>query len=146
MKSSNNNFVYELLNYDSDKHYSLKAISKVDATRISNSDLMKLTYTTDDPGICQQTLAIYNQVCTNNYKYIKENRSDDVVKYFQGELEKARQKLKEAEDKLLEFNKRTNIINYYEQSKAVAVVREDMEVLFRAKKAELAGFKLQQND
>jgi hypothetical protein len=29
MKSSNNNFVYELLNYDDDKHYSLKAISKV---------------------------------------------------------------------------------------------------------------------
>jgi hypothetical protein len=27
MKSSNNNFVYELLNYE-DKHYSLKAISK----------------------------------------------------------------------------------------------------------------------
>lgn len=139
MKSSNNNFVYELLNYDEDKHYSLKAISKVDATRISNSDLMKLTYTTDDPGICQQTLAIYNQVCTNNYKYIKENRSDDVVKYFQGELEKAKQKLKEAEDKLLEFNKGANIINYYEQSKAVAVVKEEMEVLFRAKKADLAG-------
>jgi hypothetical protein len=91
-----------------------------------------LKYTTDDPGICQQTLAIYNQVCTNNYKYIKENRSDDVVKYFQSELENARQKLKEAEDKLLEFNERTNIINY-EQSKAVAVVKEDMEVLFRSK-------------
>jgi uncharacterized protein involved in exopolysaccharide biosynthesis len=99
MKSSNNNFVYELLNYDSDKHYSLKAISTVEATRISNSDLIELKYTTDDPGICQQTLAIYNQVCTNNYKYIKENRSDDVVKYFQSELENARQKLKEAEDK-----------------------------------------------
>jgi succinoglycan biosynthesis transport protein ExoP len=139
MKSSNNNFVYELLNYGEDKHYSLKAISTVDAARISNSDLMKLTYTTDDPGICQQTLAIYNQVCTNNYKFIKENRSDDVVKYFQGELEKARQKLNKAEDKLLEFNKGANIINYYEQSKAVAVVKEEMEVLFRAKKAELAG-------
>ncbi|MFT6689395.1 MAG: succinoglycan biosynthesis transport protein ExoP, partial [Saprospiraceae bacterium] len=139
MKSSNNNFVYELLNYDEDKHYSLKTISTVDAARISNSDLMKLTYTTDDPGICQQTLAIYNQVCTNNYKYIKENRSDDVVKYFQGELEQARQKLKEAEDKLLEFNKDANIINYYEQSKAVAVVKEEMEVLFRTKKADLAG-------
>jgi hypothetical protein len=111
MKSSNNNFVYELPITIEDKHYSLKAISKVDAARISNSDLMKLTYTTDDPGICQQTLAIYNQVCTNKI-IIKENRSDDVVKYFQGELEKARQKLNEAEDKLLEFNKRTNIINY----------------------------------
>jgi hypothetical protein len=42
MKSSNNNFVYELLNYDSDKHYSLKAISTVEATRISNSDLIEL--------------------------------------------------------------------------------------------------------
>jgi hypothetical protein len=103
-----------------------------------------LTYTTDDPGICQQTLAIYNQVCTNNYKYIKENRSDDVVKYFQGELEKAKQ-LKEAEDKLLEFNKRTNIINYY-GVQAVAVVREDMECFSERKKADLAGFKLQQND
>jgi 5-bromo-4-chloroindolyl phosphate hydrolysis protein len=82
-----------------------------------------LKYTTDDPGICQQTLAIYNQVCTNNYKYIKENRSDDVVKYFQSELENARQKLKEAEDKLLSLIN-TNIINYYEQSKAVAVVRK----------------------
>jgi hypothetical protein len=38
--------------------------------------------------------------------------------------------LKLAEDKLLEFNKSYNIINYYEQSKAVAVVKEeDMEEL-----------------
>jgi hypothetical protein len=41
-ESNNNNFVYELLNYDSDKHYSLKAISTVEATRISNSDLIEL--------------------------------------------------------------------------------------------------------
>lgn len=139
MKSSSHNFVYELLNYDNDKHYSLKAISKIDAFRISNSDLIKLSYTANDPGICQQTLAIYNQVCINNYKYIKENRSDDVVKYFEGELETSRQKLKEGEDKLLEFNKGANIINYYEQSKAVAVVKEDMEVDFKKKTAELAG-------
>jgi hypothetical protein len=55
---------------------------------------------------------------------------------FQSELN-AKQKLKEAEDKLLEFNKRTNIINY-EQSKAVAVVKEDMEVLFRSKKSRVS--------
>lgn len=139
MKSSNDNFVYELLNYEKDKHYSLKAISSINAIRISNSDLIKLTYTSNDPGICQQTLVIYNQVCINNYKYIKENRSDAVVKYFQSELEKARDVLKQAEDKLLEFNKSSNIINYYEQSKAVAVVKEDMEVDFKNKKAKLAG-------
>jgi len=139
MKSSHDNFVYELLNYDLDKHYSLKAISEITAVRISNSDLIKLTYTVDDPGICQQTLAIYNRVCINNYKYVKENRSDAVVKYFEGQLENAKEKLKEAEDKLLEFNKTSNIINYYEQSKAVAIVKEDMEVDYKNKKAELAG-------
>lgn len=139
MKSSNTNFVYELLNYDEDDHYSLKAISGIKAQRINSSDLIKLSYTVNDPGICQQTLAIYNQVCIINYKQIKENRSDAVVKYFENELFKARQNLKEAEDRLLEFSKSSNIINYYEQSKAVAVVKEDMMVNYKKITAELAG-------
>ncbi|MEM0575480.1 hypothetical protein [Flavobacterium polysaccharolyticum] len=139
MKSSNTNYVYELLNYGKDDHYSLKAIATVTAMRISNSDLIKLSYTVNDPGICQQTLAIYNRVCIVNYKHIKENRSDAVVKYFEGQLENARQKLTAAEDILLEFNKSSNIINYYEQSKAVAVVKEDMDVDYNKKIAELAG-------
>ncbi|MBG7631797.1 MAG: hypothetical protein IZT56_15385, partial [Bacteroidetes bacterium] len=138
MKSSNTNFVYELLNYKH-PHYSLEAISKVKAMRISNSDLIKLTYVVNDPGICQQTLAIYNKVCIKNYKNIKENRSDAVVKYFELQLANANNKLKSAEDKLLEFNKSYNIINYYEQSKAVAVVKEDMLVDYNNKKAQLAG-------
>ena len=138
MKSSNTNFVYELLNYKH-PHYSLEAISKVKAMRISNSDLIKLTYIVNDPGICQQTLAIYNKVCIKNYKNIKENRSDAVVKYFELQLANANNKLKRAEDKLLEFNKSYDIINYYEQSKAVAVVKEDMLVDYNNKKAQLAG-------
>ena len=136
--SSTSNFVYELLNYEH-PHYSITAIATVKALRISNSDLVKLTYQVDDPGICQQTLAIYNEVCIKNYRNIKENRSDAVVKYFQGQLAIANEKLKKGEDKLLEFNKSYNIINYYEQSKAVAVVKEEMEVAFNDKKAELAG-------
>jgi succinoglycan biosynthesis transport protein ExoP len=136
--SSNTNFVYELLNYE-DPHYSINAIATVKAMRISNSDLIKLTYQVDDPGICQQTLAIYNEVCIKNYRNIKENRSDAVVKYFQGQLAIANEKLKKGEDKLLDFNKSYNIINYYEQSKAVANVKEDLEVAYNNKKADLAG-------
>lgn len=139
MKSSNDNFVYEILNYDDDDHYSLKVLSSIKAQRINSSDLIKLSYTVNDPGICQQTLAIYNDVCIKNYKNIKENRSDAVVKYFEEQLAHARTALKQAEDKLLEFNKSYKIINYYEQSKAVAVVKEDMEVDYNNKKAQLAG-------
>jgi uncharacterized protein involved in exopolysaccharide biosynthesis/cellulose biosynthesis protein BcsQ len=138
LRSNSNNFVYEVINYPH-PFYSLEAISQVKAERISNSDLVKLKYETIDPGICQQTLAIYNQVCMRKYKKLKESGSDQVVKYFQGELAKSVAKLEKMEQKLLHYNQDNNIINYYEQSKAVAVVREDMAVAYKNKKAELAG-------
>ncbi|MFD0798318.1 exopolysaccharide transport family protein [Maribacter chungangensis] len=139
MRSSTDNFMYELFSYEENKHYSLKALSDIKAQRINSSDLIKLTYTVNDPGICQQTLVIYNSVCIKNYKIIKENRSGSVVKYFENELAKAKKSLDAAEAKLLAFNKSSNIINYYEQSKAVAVVKEELEVDYKMKKAELAG-------
>ncbi len=51
MKSDNTNFVYSLLNFDH-PYYSLEAISKIKAVRISTSDLIELSYETGDPGIC----------------------------------------------------------------------------------------------
>lgn len=138
MKSSDSNFVYKLLSFD-DPHYSIKAISSVKVARVGTSDLMKLSYEIDDPGICQQTLAIFNDVCIKNYKKIRENRSDDVVRYFQSQLHAAERNLGAAEGKLLDFNQTNKIINYDEQSKAVAVVRENLEVSYNAMKAELAG-------
>jgi len=138
MESSDTNFVYKLLNFPN-AHYSFKDISSIKAQRIANSDLVQLDYETDDPGICQQTLALLTEVCIRNYKNIKENRSDAVVKYFEYQLKLAAERLRIAEDKLLEFNKANNIINYYEQSKAVAVVKEDLDVEYNNKRIKLAG-------
>ena len=138
MSQSDTNFVYELLNFKN-PHYSIDAISAINASRIASSDLVKLKYDNDDPGICQQTLFIFTQVCIKNYKGIKENRSDAVVKYFEFQVKIAAGRLTVAEDKLLKFNEDNNIINYYEQSKAVAVVKEDLDVLYNNKKMLLAG-------
>jgi succinoglycan biosynthesis transport protein ExoP len=138
MKSNNKNFVYSLLNFDH-PYYSLEAISKIKAVRISTSDLVELSYETGDPGVCQQTLAIFNEVCIKKYKNLKENGSDAVVKYFETQLKNSESKLKKIEDILLKFNQDNGIINYYEQSKAVAIVKEDMDVEYSKKRAELAG-------
>ena len=138
MNSSDTNFVYKLLNF-SHPHYSIKSISTLNVQRIANSDLVRLKYETDDPGVCQQTLELFTEVCIKNYKSIKENRSDAVVKYFEFQLKQAAVRLKIAEDKLLQFNKDNNIINYYEQSKAVAVVKEDLDVEYNNKRIKLAG-------
>lgn len=140
MASSDTNFVYRLLYFDH-PHYSIKALSTVNAQRIGSSDLIKLKFDSDDPGICQQTLAILTEVCIKNYKFTKENRSDAVVKYFEYQLKQAAARLKVGEDKLLKFNEDNNIINYYEQSKAVANVKENLDNLLNEKRIKLAGTK-----
>lgn len=136
--SSDTNFVSNLLNF-TDPHYSFDAISSINVQRIGSSDLVKLRYTSDDPGICQQTLVIITEVCIKNYKVLKENRSDAVVKYFEFQVDQATQKLKAGEEKLLAFNKDNNIINYYEQSKAVAQAKEDLDVNYNNMRIKLAG-------
>ncbi|MHC1774082.1 MAG: hypothetical protein AB9834_01595 [Lentimicrobium sp.] len=138
MAGSDSNFVYKLLNYYH-PHYSLNAISKVTVKRIGNSDLVKLNYDSNDPGICWQTLALLTEVCIKNYKNIKENRSDAVVKYFQYQVKQAAIRLRLGEDKLLKFNEDHNIINYYEQSKAVAIVKENLDVSYHEMRIKLAG-------
>ena len=140
MASSDTNFVYSLL-YFTDPHYSIAAISNVNALRIGSSDLVKLKFDSDDPGICQQTLALLTEVCIKNYKFTKENRSDAVVKYFEYQLVQSAARLKVGEDKLLKFNEDNNIINYYEQSKAVANVKEDLDNQYNDKRIKLAGTK-----
>lgn len=140
MASSDTNFVYRLLNF-SHPHYSIKAISSVKVQRIASSDLVRIKFESNDPGICQQTLAMLTEVCIKNYKLIKENRSDAVVKYFEYQLAQAAIRLKIGEDKLLAFNEDNNIINYYEQSKAVAIVKEDLEVDYNNMRIKLAGYK-----
>ncbi len=138
MHSSDTNFIYKLLNF-SHPHYSISALSTVKVQRIGISDLVSLKYETDDAAICQQTLELITEVCIKNYRRFKENRSDAVVKYFEFQLKQAATKLSLAEDKLLKFNTDNNIINYYEQSKAVAGVKEQLDLDYNSKKVHLAG-------
>ncbi|MFH1119756.1 MAG: hypothetical protein V1775_08020 [Bacteroidota bacterium] len=138
MAMSDTNFVYELL-YFNHPHYSLNALSKVKVQRIGTSDLVKLNYESSDPGICQQTLLLLTEVCIKNYKGIKENRSDAVVKYFEYQVKQAAARLQVSENRLLKFNEDHNIINYYEQSKAVAIVKEDLDVNYHNMRIKLAG-------
>ena len=137
--SSDTNYIYGLLHYGFSKHYSINYISKIQIYRISNSDLVKLTYTSDDPGICEQTLKIISQVFMDDYKALRVNETDKVVQYFQREVDSADISLKEAEDRLLRFDKKNNIINYYEQSKAIAGQKEALDVYYQNQQVKLSG-------
>ncbi len=137
--ANDTNFIYGLLHYGSNKHYSINSISKIQIYRINNSDLVKLTFTSDDPGICEQTLKIISQVFMDDYKSLRVNETDRVVKYFEREVDSADKRLSEAEDRLLRFNKQNNIINYYEQSKAIAGQKEALDKYYQDQQVKLSG-------
>lgn len=136
--SSDTNYIYNLLNY-THKYFSIKAISGCVVRRVQSSDLISIKYTSQDPGIALQTLNILTDVFIRNYRSLKENQSDAVVAYFARQVDVAQKKLKIAEDKLLAFNKGNKIINYYEQSKFIAVKKEDIEESIQFEKMKLAG-------
>jgi polysaccharide biosynthesis transport protein len=133
------NYIYGLLHYGESRHYSEQSIGQIQIYRINNSDLVRLTFTSDDPGICQQTLKILSKVFMKNYKLLRANETNLVVKYFEAQVDSADKKLQAAEDRLLKFNMKNNIINYYEQSKAIAGQKEDLDLYYQNEQIRLAS-------
>lgn len=127
MQQEEHNFLYGLLNLDH-PHYSYKAISKIKAVQAGSSDIIELSYQSDDPAIAYQTLNILIGVFLDKYSRLKKNQTNAVVEYFEKQLEKSSVKLNSAEDSLLRFNKSNNIINYYEQTKHISSQQEKIEV------------------
>jgi len=133
------NFIYKLWNSEDDRFYSIKSLSTVGIYRVQNSDLVKLTYTNPDPGICQQTLVFLTKVFIINYKILKQNQTDAVIQYFKLQLEDAARRLKKAENDFLIFNERNNIINYNEQTKEIAITKEELDVTIQNKQIAFAS-------
>jgi len=121
------NYLYRLLNYDN-PYYSINAISRLKVEQVNSSDLIKLSYETDDAGICFNTIKITAEVFIRNYGQIKKNQKSSAVKYFQNKLEDIGSKLNTAENELLNFNVSNDVINYYEQTKQVTTQHEEIEI------------------
>jgi succinoglycan biosynthesis transport protein ExoP len=132
------NFIYRLVN-SGDAHYSIKSISSVSVRRITTSDLIELKFESNDPGICQQTLVLLTEVCMKNYRSTKETRTDAVAKYFEYKTKQAYDRLTAAEDRQMQYNQDHNIINYADQSRAVAGARANYTVELQNKRIKLAG-------
>ena len=121
------NFVYKLINLNH-PHYSYNAVSKIRVKRVANSDMVEISFESDDPAVCFQTVKLLMETFIVNYSTLKANQTDAVVKYFQAQLDVAHKKLQYTENKLLNFNMDNRIINYYEQSKHVASEKEKFQL------------------
>lgn len=129
------NYIYRLMHYGS-KYYSVQAIENIKSERLANSDLIKISYESDDPGICYNTVKFATRVFVKNYSAFKLSQSNSAVAYFEQKLEEIRKKLNEAEQRLLDFNVDNDIINYYEQTEQVTTQQEKIEIRLQEVKME----------
>lgn len=128
VKKSNDNVLYKLI-YSLNPYYSLEALKNIKSSRISNSDLIKISYETNDPYICKRTLELLEESFMRKNKILREGQTGSVVRYYEDETKKAYSKLDSNEKTFLNFNKSNDIINYEEQTKAVAAERSELYAL-----------------
>ena len=120
------NVIYTLLNHDNDPYYSIVAISDVNMTRMESSDMVKLEFESNDPGICQNVLKITTEVIIRKFRGIKQGETSDVSAFFELQTKLALERLNDAEEKLKNFRTDNRVINYYEQTKFISEKREDL--------------------
>ena len=77
------NVIYGLLNNDRDPYYSIASVSDVKMTRMESSDMVKLEFESNDPGICQNVLNITTEVIIRKFRGIKQGETNDVSSFFE---------------------------------------------------------------
>lgn len=121
-KENGNNFVYAMFNRPT-PFYSAKALNEILVVRAGNSDILNISYTADDPGISQQTLIILIDELLKAYEILRFKATNDVIAYFEEQVRLAKIRLNEEENDLMRYCVDEQVINYEEETKALANTR-----------------------
>lgn len=124
-------FLTKLTFEDASSPYSYKAIERITVYRLQNSDLINISYSWSDQGIAQHTLDILNSVFTQKLGEIKKGQGAGVITYFEDQVSEAVERLEDVEIRLKEFRINNRIINYEEQTKSIATLKEMMETEYQ---------------
>ena len=125
-KEQANNFVYSMFNRPV-AFYSANALNKIEVKRAGSSDILNITYTSADPGITQQTVSILIDELIKAYEILRFKATNDVIAYFEEQVRLTKQALNREEDDLMNYNVQERVINYPEETKALAITRYEVE-------------------
>ncbi|WP_044268841.1 GumC domain-containing protein [Bacteroides timonensis] len=128
-KKNSENFINTLFNRPV-AFYGARALEEIIVEREGNSDILMITYTSADPGITQQTVAILIEELRKAYKLLRFKSTNDVIAYFEEQVRITKQKLSAEEDDLMKYCIEQRVINYTEESKALANIRYTSDDVF----------------
>jgi hypothetical protein len=124
-KENSNNFIYSIFNRPV-PFYSALALDEITIKRAGNSDILEILYTSADPGITQKTVSILIDELIKSYEILRFKSTNDVIAYFEKQVRLAKEALNREED-LMNYNVQERVINYPEETKALANTRYDTE-------------------
>lgn len=124
-EADSNPFLIGILNYPV-PYYSYQALSSISVNRMRTSDMISLSYSCDDQGVCQKTLEILIDVCIRNYRKIKEGQVDKVVGYYEEQVKSAQQKLKRSEAREQNFKEVYGLVDFNTQTGMVIAGRQEI--------------------
>ena len=127
LQPTRSNYLYGVF-YFNLHHYSFNDLKSIQVSRKGNSDLISVNYMTDDPGIAYNTIEILTKEFVNEYRSIRYGETDNVIKYFKGELGRIGKELRINEDSLTRYNVEKRIINYYDETKEIAAIDKEFEL------------------
>lgn len=108
------NPLYRLIN-SKDPQFSEEALWRINASRVKDSDLVRIEYSASDPVVCQKTLALLTDVFIRKHRELFTGQNESVIGYFDQAAQKGFQRLQAAEQRLLAFHQKHNIVDYDEQ-------------------------------
>lgn len=123
------NYVYGIYQYQL-PYVNRESLQKILVDRQGSSDLLEVSYTTDDPGIAYQTLRILIDEFIRQYQELRFGETNNVIAFFEAELRRISRELKNAEDELTHYRVDKEVINYGEETKHVAALNRDFELQY----------------
>lgn len=125
-KENSSNFIYAMFNRPV-AFYSAIALDEINIKRAGNSDILNIIYTSADPGITQKTVSILIDELIKSYEILRFKSTNDVIAYFEKQVRLTKEALSREEDDLMNYNISERVINYPEETKALANTRYSME-------------------
>lgn len=115
------NFIYQILSHHI--YFGIPDISsRLKVVQLGNSDMIQIGYSANDAGIAYNTLEILNEEFINQYQAIRFGETNNVIKFFENEVNRLYRILCGAEDDLIAYNVSKRVINYFEQTKQIAIM------------------------
>ena len=128
-QSTIDNFFYQIYN-STNSHYSYGALKAISIHRVNTSDLIDLSFTSDDPGMTCNTVTLITNELIKSHHTFRYKSSNEVVKYYEEQLRMYKSQLNALEDELQNYNVRYKIINYTDQTKELSVTMSEFEVRY----------------